>query len=88
VTSRNFEHERETLDDLLAVVDRHPEWAESSLLREHLQTAYGYLRGAMPEEYALNLGLALRVVDRLPDGEARDQMRERLTALTEHPSAV
>lgn len=46
------------LDELIAKIKKSVGTEEHSLLVEHLETAHAYLRGAMPEECAVNLDLA------------------------------
>jgi hypothetical protein len=66
--------------------------SRSELLTEHLETAYAYLRGAMPKECAHNLEFAQELAESLPStpllAEVREAVAAGLGALQSCPPAL
>lgn len=72
------------LDDLIAKIKQTKSTAgtrEHSLLVEHLETAHAYLRGAMPEECAVNLDLARQEASELSDEQLQRETNDLIERL-------
>jgi len=69
------------LDDLITKIKRSAGIDEHSLLVEHLETAHAYLRGAMPEECAVNLDLARQEASGLSDEPLQRETKELIERL-------
>ncbi len=61
------------LDDAINEVSD-PAESQCELLREHLEAARIDLLGAMPEEYALNLRMALDALNCIANGDRRERI--------------
>jgi hypothetical protein len=73
------------IEDLIADLSTTDD-ANRFLLREHMQSARGYLLGAMPVEYAASLELAQKAIQGFADKRLRRRLKQEIAELTERQS--